>query len=1410
MLINFMLILQASSLNKSDVTIMLPPNKTHIFHLENFLHGNNLTFKIECNEGNENFDITQGPLDYKIFQTKNIDHNVTASIRQYRMPIYTFHNFVFSLFFSQSNLIAIQSDVFSGKSKVQLNLPIISLVLNFKITSVLPIGGEGLYFIAAVVGDGYLNGNLCSRMYFVHINIMDVQILEKDEIHIKGLDTITNIVLYSNIGSEWLAMTGVRHLSLYIIIAFSSNKFMSNTNTYIFNEATMPATGNTFKLNPIDMKIFKNSNEVNLLILNSDFALMQLIFQNGKFEIKWMYYLKNYGKVLKMYTDINKHSDIKVVYIATSQDILSISLLDYQKMRIFPVKHTEDIKILGIYTAKNSFYILYQNNLDFKIYISAMPLKHAGFFNKIFEINHKGFYPDSSWSIISGISDVYLVRHDPKYVTSIKIEYILPILKVELEKNNSCKLIAKGLETHDRIKINFTIIEKPNNPNLIYQGAPYTNPLIADGYLGSNILPTYMVSGLNISCSIKDYPKQDFYEIDDLTPKLVSIFNTLPKNLSTTYTVVGKYLIAVNSDYILISEIGVYSFLRFNISGVSSMTYSEINKDKNVLFFIRQNILFECNYLIINGSIYNKDFTELSLKLVFNPLFVVAFNHYLAVSNSRSIFIYKLNSILKNFPYDLIYSRNNTYPIFHLDMMDDSNIDSPFILYAGHYEFITVYYTSHFNDKIVKDFRAPLKNLNGYTQIIAKASKLFLITENGILVYNSFFSQLLYQVSIKLEQVKVLGKFLIGKYSEGGKVSKEFFVIANYTENFLAESVYYMGKLSGKKILGFVYSVDYKTNVILENSTHLFLFNSSYPLINSKNERSVTYNFTLLNERKLNSSEIPMNITLDCSDGFNSLDLNYSVMIYTKLNIITQKKSLKNFTSDYVNSLSINLHDYFSGYNLNTTLLLNSHIVKNNQYSPIIVTQTLKFLNKFDSLPELKAISDITIIRHKKSALLATITGQIYLIPNIFEQGEIESLKFTFMENRICPTIKNYGSQNGLTLLVLGCTSNYSDLQSQLIIALINSSDYTLIDYIVEDLNFMFQSIHIIPGSLGYFAVAIILDVTRVNRINNNVVIFGLVWKGISISATWLENINYYTLSLTNFFCMSIDGYYNQNNIIELYILDRYFGFRIVTLGSKIVTDSSFEIEVSPQSLTCCGNVILINCVDSSILSYRRVNGKFSIFQKFPPFLENSTYQNYEGSITCNTYYDPRYFVVTLQSKISMIARVYDLKIDFSNSLINSYKIKVSDGISKYYSGGVFYNETVVTLFDNYNGVVMTLAIQDLRLELPKFSHDEFSIVEKTWGKSPYLYQLNVSNGKYFIITKIHTVDRGSAKHSGSSDDSDVNNYTVVGIFIAAFIFIVVATIVGYKLILRRKRANLKELKTIELDLRYSGKMTLN
>ena len=85
-----MLFLQASSLSKPDISIILPPNKTHLIHLENIFQGNNLYFKIKCNEGTKKYNILQSPLELSTFQSKNIDSNVTASIKQYQMPSFNF------------------------------------------------------------------------------------------------------------------------------------------------------------------------------------------------------------------------------------------------------------------------------------------------------------------------------------------------------------------------------------------------------------------------------------------------------------------------------------------------------------------------------------------------------------------------------------------------------------------------------------------------------------------------------------------------------------------------------------------------------------------------------------------------------------------------------------------------------------------------------------------------------------------------------------------------------------------------------------------------------------------------------------------------------------------------------------------------------------------------------------------------------------------------------------------------------------------------------------------------------------------------------------------------------------------------------------------------------------------------
>ena len=305
----------------------------------------------------------------------------------------------------------------------------------------------------------------------------------------------------------------------------------------------------------------------------------------------------------------------------------------------------------------------------------------------------------------------------------------------------------------------------------------------------------------------------------------------------------------------------------------------------------------------------------------------------------------------------------------------------------------------------------------------------------------------------------------------------------------------------------------------------------------------------------------------------------------------------------------------------------------------------------------------------------------------------------------------------------------------------------------------------------------------------------------------FLVNLNYFSLGLTKFYCNDLDGTYSPSGTINLYIADRYFGLRTLLIDPKKsinFAQSNFKINSNPNAISQCENIILISCSDTSILIYREVNNKLSLFQKFPPYIGTNNDDHYQGSITCNTFYNPRYFIVSFQTNSSTLTRIYDITAEYSNAFITESVLNKVEDQMQFFSGGVFFNETIFVFFESLKGNILTFAIQDLNIELPVLTDREFDQIESIWGKGPYFYQINVSNGRTFLKSEYFMVERGKFRSSSGGKNPEVAWYFFISIIFVILISLGLVSYAVYKAILKKKKLNIDKIKTIEIYSRYS------
>ena len=1395
----------------STSTVTLPSDSSHLLSLSPFYQGNDLSFTIKCSPTPASSKLIQSPSELSLIQSKPHEANPLPSIQYYQMGTISIQNLIFSFYFTNNSIILIQTNTITGESLLSNKAEIVSLLSNFQIESILPLPLNTTHFSILVLGKGLSHGVDKYEFFIVFFTVFN-KIYFVNQLEVTGLDNLSDFFLHSGFNDLMFVMTGKKN-KVSIIFVMQIFYYRQIAILKRIEKVSMVRLNESFVVDPVSVKIFRNWVGVQLLVLDSKGFFIHLLLDGEDVQVLWVVGLKEYGRVMMMYVDYHEELFLYNSYVWTNKGIVLISSELLLKKLIFDMRGFWNVGGLGVYSKNDELYVLYINYTDSNMYLAVSSMKIPDFYLRIFKVYYKNFGVFSPWSFIPGISQEFLLRIDQKRISLLPIKFSIPKLIIKLKAPTKCEITATGLNISYSFLIDFTIMKDLVNPNLIYKGQNFIKPLEADFSLVNNEayfeLPTFMVSGWNIECQIESFsPKTDYYDLIQVNSSKISLDKLIIKNTSATYTVVGSYMLAIHKDFILLSELGEYSFLKFNIQLVSTSIFSSINQDTNVLLFCTKSYKV-CTYLVIFGRLIEKRFAERIILLPFIPVLLASYKNYLAVASKDSIFIYKLNLFGNVFIYDLVFNQNKTDLISHLALSVDRYTESAFILYVGHKGFISVYYgsDSYGQNKQLGTFES--EELLDHYQIIAETSKIFVVTKEKILVYDSYFTELMNIIEISLKNIFLLDEFLIGE-------NEDSYFIINSTENFLYDSVYYLNDLSGQSLLGYAFNAFGRPQIIIQNLTCVSIFNSNYPKTKNENTEYVQFSFKITDEFSLEFSNIHLNIIIGCKGKTQKLDLDYSVLIHTHKNVLSVKKNLTDIKADHTVSQVLNLHDYYSGYNLTTSLYLDSIPVDNHKISPLTVTQSLKDIHRIGPDNKLLNMTDLTLIRHKKMALITTFSGQMYSISDIFSSKSLIELNIPFMKNRICHFVKNYGSKGTFCIFVLTCIyyqPHPLPPQPQIIVAVIDLANYfDVLNYSITNLSSKYINLQIIWGSLDEFAVAVIEVPPQMFRLSNFVEIFKVTWKNDYLDVIFVKNLNYFSLGLTKFYCNALDGTYSPSGTIDLYLADRYYGLRTILIDSKNsinLAQSSFKINSDANALSLCENIILVSCSDTSILIYRKVNKKISLFQKFPPYTGTNNDDQYHGSITCNTFYNPRYFIVSFQTKTSTLTRIYDITAEYSNVLITESVLNKVEGDIIFFSGGVFFNETVLVFFESLKGNIFTFVIQDLTIKLPILTNREYDQIQSIWGKGPYSYQVNVSNGRTFLKSEYFKIDRGNFKSSSAGKGNEVAWYLLFSIIFIILISLGLISYGVYKAILKRKKVNISKINTVELNLRYSERCTL-
>ena len=491
----------------------------------------------------------------------------------------------------------------------------------------------------------------------------------------------------------------------------------------------------------------------------------------------------------------------------------------------------------------------------------------------------------------------------------------------------------------------------------------------------------------------------------------------------------------------------------------------------------------------------------------------------------------------------------------------------------------------------------------------------------------------------------------------------------------------------------------------------------------------------------------------------------------------------------YTDKVKLPATNYARGLDLQFELKINDKIVsQDDKYAPFKFFQSLSELFVIDTNENLTSIS---IIKNSNYIICSTY-HRIYLYD--FTDSNFKTLidikVEPHTEYHIISMISIFQNK---ALFAVTYTSKlineYSSVEKQFLSVVC----YNLISFTVEYTeifypNFKISKLRVVTSSDSLFSL--ILVETNRNTNNRVQILFGN-WSDGKISLRDAGILNFYTMNLDKFLCEGADGYYSYNGYFEVYIVDSYYGLRVLNYSNSNFKEVfNHKISQTVKSIGYCGKQILVGCYDTSVLIFTKYNEKFRFSKKF--FLYNNYSANYKarsGFINCNDYYDPSFFSLPIRSPHKSVIRIINMKVDYPSSILRDITISNYPPNVLFYSNLKFYNSSLFISADIKLGKIYGYNLQNPYIDFPKYSHSEFKKVEKKWGNSPYKYSIFITSGNITTHTQNFKVDRGAVNFSSSSDSLGLETWKVVLLVISCLSILGVIGFLVYKYFFKQRKS---------------------
>lgn len=1169
------------------------------------------------------------------------------------------------------------------------------------------------------------------------------------------------------------------------------------------NTCLKPLTNySSFPLENVVLKMQNSSYQ--LIVLDRAYGLESYIMEDGVFKVGFDIDMSLYGDLLGFKEYLDPANMYNQAFVKTIHGVFVIQTSDMSEINHIvniDSKGNENF-IKGVYFYNDFVYLIFIEE-ESKVSIGIVNTEYPRSIIDYAVFNSSNVNKDGQWVFLPGSTSIMHIRIDKEVINTFICNPVVPKLTVKSKEMDSVYLI-EAVDIYSDVKNSILriILTTPDMYKIILtdNGSYYTTPptivnnfLISDGNIE---IPAYMFSGWNLTCGLESFENYDYITVVDNTPVKVEYYKNLSYSDSDEVFYVDNYIVIAEKEKFLLVDFEDDTVLEYgvpNVAGIGSIVSESIQA-----FYVISNANNECTCFLISNFTITPIETYLK-----DCQFIQVSEDYLVISSYEKITIYSLDS-QTSLKHLLTLSIESILlaKIEHLSMSILTDLNT--LLYIGTQKSIHIINLNSLNIDDHRFYFISTSDKINYNTFISGHQTLTIASNEKIIVYDNYISNTILTLDINAKKL-----FQLGNYVLASNDTSVFLLDTKVA--YMRNSVIFANE-TNRNVLGMMLGKSGYGYIAMTKDQKVDIYKVRCLMRNASCENNVMVKVDVDTSKYTENSAFNLNLNITCWNEISSKSTVIAVLLITYGMTISENQFMSDLKIEYGVCQSYFISEFFNGYDLQAEMLLNNKSVTYNEYLPAYISPSLQNSRKYvinDTM------IDHDVITYLNYTCILTASNNI-LIVNIVT-GNVDG-NFSIIPkinvDLICMNIKYASTDESYTLLVVGCNYLTSSKQknlkyssgSVLISLIINLETKNLLSTIETEIDVVPIFTRIVRGTINTFIYLIIDGLTDDNYNNNHVWIYKGNWNSFDVNIIFEQAVNYYTLNIDKFCAITLDGTYDYNHTLNLYVVDYWYGVRALISyngGVMKITDGQYLDDIV-SSIGLCGKILFLGFDDTSVMMFKLIQGYMEYYMTYFPYSNSSAnYTAIRGFISCNNYYTPNYITLPMKSDSMVVVRVISTFSNYASSVVRDIKVTSNFQAITDFSKVVFLNSTSFFTLDTQLNYLKIFSLQAFSIVFPALSIAQYKKMKEKWDGNKFEMVLHIYNGRSSVRTTPISLE------IINDDDSDESEYPSsvpwwqIFIIVIGVVFVLIITVVTvYKIAVKnRMRKRQSTLRVMALNL---------